>query len=99
MLNAALAIRAQPIEPKRIRVDIDLSQQAGTQRSPLRWVNLTLKNRILNPLAKILASVGHTTQPAAPGKIFSAHIICDKHEHPSFPDERRIAVEITTQMA
>ena len=53
MLHAPAAVRPQAVEAQAVSGWVDLAQQAGAKRGPLRGVHLALEDRLLHALAEI----------------------------------------------
>jgi hypothetical protein len=67
MLDPATAFRAESVEAQTVGRGVDLADQAGAQRHPLRGIHLALENRFLDALAEIEAGARHAPRAASVG--------------------------------
>ena len=74
-------IGAEPIKSQAVHLLIYLVHQPCAQHRPLRWVDLTLEHRILNPLSEILAQTSDPTQPPPSCRISGRDVVGDEHQH------------------
>src|SRR3546814_11656897 len=93
MLHPPLPISAEPVKAQTVLCLVDLVEKSRSQFRPLRGINLTFEYRILYTLAQIETSAGHATKTATAAGILRVYIIGNEHQHRSFPNEWRVAVQ------
>src|SRR3546814_17718365 len=99
MLHPPLSISAEPVKAQTVLCLVDLVEKSRSQFRPLRGINLTFEYRILYTLAQIETSAGHATKTATAAGILRVYIIGNEHQHRSFPNDWRVAVQVASQMA
>jgi len=85
MLHTSAPVRTKKIKTQTIFVRIYCVNQSFPQSSPLRRINNTFKNRILNPLPIILTGLSDMTQTLRPSFILHRNIVTDQNKHDSSP--------------
>jgi len=99
VFNSTPPIGAEEIEPKTVLFRINEIDEATTESGPLRWIDITFKDRVLNPLAVVETCLRDHSQPLSALFVNRADIIADKDHHGSFPEKRRICVQISPDKA
>jgi len=82
MLNAPPPVRPKVVEPQAVLSRIDFIDQALLQDRPLCRVHDTFKDRILHPLAIVLAGLGHTVKATGPAGVFRCNVVTHQYKHP-----------------
>ena len=99
MLDAALAVGAEAVEPQAVPRRIDQLHHAGAERRPLRRLDLAFEDGVLHLLAEVEAGAGDTAQARAASPALGVHVIGHEHQHGLTPDEGRITVQVPAQVA
>jgi hypothetical protein len=82
----------------------DFGDEFGFELYPFGWIYPALEDGILDALAVVFAQSGHTAQAASSGSALGTDIVRDNHKHHgacsgSLPEETRITVEVSSQVA
>gem|GEM_PF-3848501 len=81
VFNTVLPIFTQLIKSETVLCRIIKSEQLISKESPLSWVNLTFKNRILNPHAIIQTDFSDAPQTCRATRILHRDVIGYKYHH------------------
>lgn len=101
MSHTGAPVVPQEVAAETVGFELDDAQQPVLQLGPLRRIDLTLEDRVLDPLAVVEASACHTAQPSPPLRRRRRDVI--RHENqqaltPSFPEVGRVCVQVPAQM-
>jgi len=77
VLDTLLPVLAEIVKPQAIFLRVNRIDQPAFQLHPLSWIDQALENRVLYPLAAILAELGHVPKPALTIGRFRVHIVSD----------------------
>lgn len=80
MFHSTLPPFAQVIDSEAVRLLIDEGEQSITQKNKLSWVDPTLKDRSLNTLSIVFASLGHSAQTASAFESCRGHVVTDYNQ-------------------
>lgn len=81
VLYSPFPVLPQIVVTKTVVFRIDCRLQLGSQHSPLRWINHTLKYRVLYPLPMVFTYLCNSTQSGCPIRHISTHIIAHYYHH------------------
>ena len=81
MFYSSFPFCTQKVKAETVVVQVCLGQQLGSQHRPLRWIDETLEDGILNPLSSVFAHVRYTAQPTLSIVISCAYIVTDENHH------------------
>jgi hypothetical protein len=99
MLDPAAAVPAQEVKAQTVALRVYLIEQPRAQQHPLVGCHLDLEDRKLHALSIVLAGPGNAAQTPSTARRRDFHIVAHQHQHPLFPYQRRIGIEIAAQRA
>lgn len=101
MFNAGMVIVAEVVKAQTVGLFIHDCAQFVLKLPALRSVEQTLKDRVLHALPIVYALPGDLTQTTSAAGIFRIYIIGDHYQHcqTSFPQKRRIGIQIVPQIS
>ena len=81
MFNALNGFLIEIIEPKRVLVRLNFTQEAMSQGRPFFLSNLAFKHGLLHALAEVFASLRDATQTTQAGLFDGGNVISYEDEH------------------
>jgi len=109
VFDLVMPIAAQMIKTKAVGFQVNDFEQPRLQRNKLGGIHLALKDRILDPLAEIEASLGSAAQAGFPSGSGGRYIVSDQdihglgvldlRGHSSTRKKGRVSVEISAQVS
>jgi hypothetical protein len=106
MFNTVVPLLTKHINPQTVRLRVDNLQESSPNCDELPGIDETLEDRILHSLTVIEARLCSLPKPPPARCRCGRHVIGNQHLHSSiiiksrgsFPDKRRICIQIASQM-
>lgn len=83
VFHPPLPVAPEEVVSKTVQIGLDLLFQFRFQGNPLGRIHKTLEDRVLDPLAMVLADLGNATKSASAFRGLHVHVVGDKHHHSS----------------